>query len=105
LSGQLVALGLPEVAKKALMKSKMNSYGKTWHLRRLVPGSKTAFAATFLPGDDLVFQELGGCWSPGVLFTTLQSPLAPSNFASSSLARTGGGLGGSGQAMVGMHKK
>lgn len=31
LSGQLVAPGLPEVAETALMKSKMNSYGKTWH--------------------------------------------------------------------------
>lgn len=32
LSGQLVAPGLPAVAEKALMKDKMNSYGKTWHL-------------------------------------------------------------------------
>lgn len=32
LSGQLVAPGLPELAEKALMKSKMNSYGKTWHV-------------------------------------------------------------------------
>jgi len=32
LSGQLVAPGIPEVAEKALMKRKMNSYGKTWHL-------------------------------------------------------------------------
>ncbi len=31
LSGQLVAPGLPEAAEKALMKTKMNSYGKTWH--------------------------------------------------------------------------
>jgi len=31
LSGQLVAPGLPEVADKELMRSKMNSYGKTWH--------------------------------------------------------------------------
>jgi hypothetical protein len=31
LSGQLVAPGIPEVAEKALMKTKMNSYGKTWH--------------------------------------------------------------------------
>lgn len=31
LSGQLVAPGLPEAADHALMKSKMNSYGKTWH--------------------------------------------------------------------------
>jgi hypothetical protein len=32
LSGQLVAPGIPEAAEKALMKSKMNSYGKTWHV-------------------------------------------------------------------------
>ncbi|MDQ2695506.1 MAG: OBAP family protein [Pseudomonadota bacterium] len=31
LSGQLVAPGLPAAADKALMRSKMNSYGKTWH--------------------------------------------------------------------------
>lgn len=32
LSGQLVAPGLPAFAEKSLMKSKMNSYGKTWHV-------------------------------------------------------------------------
>jgi len=32
LSGQLVAPGIPAVAEKELMKSKINSYGKTWHL-------------------------------------------------------------------------
>jgi len=32
LSGQLVAPGIPEVAEKALMKRKLNSYGKTWHV-------------------------------------------------------------------------
>jgi hypothetical protein len=32
LSGQLVAPGLPAVAEKELMRSKMNSYGKTWHV-------------------------------------------------------------------------
>jgi Protein of unknown function (DUF1264) len=31
LSGQLVGPGLPEIAEKELMRSKMNSYGKTWH--------------------------------------------------------------------------
>jgi hypothetical protein len=31
LSGQLVAPGIPAPAEKALMKDKMNSYGKTWH--------------------------------------------------------------------------
>lgn len=32
LSGQLVAPGIPEVAEHALMKQKINSYGKTWHM-------------------------------------------------------------------------
>jgi hypothetical protein len=32
LSGQLVAPGIPEVAEKELMRKKMNSYGKTWHV-------------------------------------------------------------------------
>jgi hypothetical protein len=32
LSGQLVAPGLPDVAEKELMRGKMNSYGKTWHV-------------------------------------------------------------------------
>jgi hypothetical protein len=32
LSGQLVAPGLPDVAEKEFLKTKMNSYGKTWHL-------------------------------------------------------------------------
>ena len=32
LSGQLVAPGIPPVAEKELMRRKMNSYGKTWHL-------------------------------------------------------------------------
>ena len=32
LSGQLVAPGIPAAAEKALMKAKMNSYGKTWHV-------------------------------------------------------------------------
>ena len=32
LSGQLVAPSIPKVAEKSLMKSKMNSYGKTWHV-------------------------------------------------------------------------
>lgn len=32
LSGQLVAPGIPAPAEKALMKQKINSYGKTWHL-------------------------------------------------------------------------
>lgn len=32
LSGQLVAPGIPEAAEKELMRGKMNSYGKTWHV-------------------------------------------------------------------------
>jgi hypothetical protein len=32
LSGQLVAPGIPDLAERALMKDKMNSYGKTWHV-------------------------------------------------------------------------
>jgi hypothetical protein len=40
LSGQLVAPGLPEVAEKELMRSKMNSYGKTWHVWMTGEGHK-----------------------------------------------------------------
>jgi hypothetical protein len=32
LSGQLLAPGIPKAAEKSLMKQKMNSYGKTWHV-------------------------------------------------------------------------
>jgi hypothetical protein len=32
LSGQLIAPGIPKAAEKSLMKTKMNSYGKTWHV-------------------------------------------------------------------------
>ncbi len=32
LAGQLVAPGIPQAAEHALMKQKMNSYGKTWHM-------------------------------------------------------------------------
>lgn len=32
LSGQLVAPGIPGVAEEELMRRKMNSYGKTWHV-------------------------------------------------------------------------
>ncbi len=32
LTGQLVAPGIPDIAEKELMKGKMNSYGKTWHV-------------------------------------------------------------------------
>jgi len=32
LSGQLMAPGIPDAAEQSLMKSKLNSYGKTWHV-------------------------------------------------------------------------
>ncbi|WP_029592919.1 OBAP family protein [Franconibacter pulveris] len=32
LSGQLIAPGIPKLAEHRLMKDKMNSYGKTWHV-------------------------------------------------------------------------
>jgi hypothetical protein len=32
LSGQLVLPGVPDVAEKAALKKKLNSYGKTWHI-------------------------------------------------------------------------
>lgn len=32
LTGQLIAPGIPDAAEKALMRQKMNSYGKTWHV-------------------------------------------------------------------------
>ncbi|MCU1328940.1 MAG: hypothetical protein JWN34_4310, partial [Bryobacterales bacterium] len=32
LSGQLIGPGLPDIAEKELMRRKVNSYGKTWHL-------------------------------------------------------------------------
>lgn len=40
LSGQLIAPGIPAVAEKELMKGKMNSYGKTWHLWATDQGDK-----------------------------------------------------------------
>src|SRR5687768_4828261 len=50
LSGQLVAPSLPQVAEKALMRDKMNSYGKTWHVWNTgFHGSKAGDA---LPGGD-----------------------------------------------------
>ncbi|HEU4655121.1 MAG TPA: OBAP family protein [Steroidobacteraceae bacterium] len=52
LSGQLIAPGIPDVAEKALMKSKMNSYGKTWHLwntgSRDTPADKLPLGAPML---------------------------------------------------------
>jgi hypothetical protein len=40
LSGQLAAPGLPDIAEKALMRQKMNSYGKTWHTWDASHGAK-----------------------------------------------------------------
>ena len=55
LSGQLVGPGLPDVAEKALMESKMNSYGKTWHVWNTdTPHSK---------GDPLPFGDPALAWS------------------------------------------
>ncbi len=55
LSGQLVAPGLPDVAEKALMKGKVNSYGKTWHVWKTgVPNMK---------GDPLPYGDPGLAWS------------------------------------------
>lgn len=55
LSGQLVAPGLPDAAEHELMKSKMNSYGKTWHVWHTgAPG---------MPGDALPLGEPHLAWS------------------------------------------
>ena len=40
LSGQLVAPGLPDVASEELMRGKMNSYGKTFHMWATDQGNK-----------------------------------------------------------------
>jgi hypothetical protein len=55
LSGQLVAPGLPEVAEKELMQSKMNSYGKTWHTWNTWHGNAG--------GDTLPLGEPALAWS------------------------------------------
>ena len=55
LSGQLVAPGLPDVAEKALMKGKINSYGKTWHVwKTAMPDMK---------GDPLPYGDPDLAWS------------------------------------------
>jgi hypothetical protein len=41
LSGELIAPAIPEVAEKELMRDKMNSYGKTWHVWNSDPFGKT----------------------------------------------------------------
>jgi hypothetical protein len=56
LSGQLVAPGIPEAAEKSLMKQKMNSYGKTWHVWNTgMPGGQHA--------DPLPFGDARLAWS------------------------------------------
>jgi hypothetical protein len=55
LSGQLIAPGIPEAAEKALMRDKMNSYGKTWHL-----WSTGSFS---MPADKLPLGEPMLAWS------------------------------------------
>jgi hypothetical protein len=55
LSGTLVAPRLPGAAEKALMRSKMNSYGKTWHVWN------TGMAGR--PGDALPLGEPQLAWS------------------------------------------
>lgn len=55
LSGQLQAPGLPATAEMALMRNKMNSYGKTWHLWNTGgPG---------MPGDRLPMGDPRLAWS------------------------------------------
>ena len=55
LSGQLVAPGLPEMADRELMRSKLNSYGKTWHTWRAAHGAGS--------GDQLPLGEPALAWS------------------------------------------
>lgn len=55
LSGQLLAPGLPEVAERALMRQKINSYGKTWHTWHSRHGTE--------PGDALPLGPAALAWS------------------------------------------
>jgi hypothetical protein len=48
LSGQLQAPGIPDVAEKELMRKKMNSYGKTWHVWMTTEGHKLPFGDAML---------------------------------------------------------
>lgn len=57
LSGQLVAPDIPDIAEKALMKGKMNSYGKTWHVWN------TGFYEGKAGGDMLPLGEPMLAWS------------------------------------------
>lgn len=55
LSGQLIAPGIPGIAEKELMKDKMNSYGKTWHV-----WNSALFGET---GDKMPLGEAVLAWS------------------------------------------
>lgn len=55
LSGQLVAPGLPEAAERALMRRKINSYGKTWHTWHSRKGAG--------PGDTMPLGPATLAWS------------------------------------------
>jgi hypothetical protein len=55
LSGLLIAPGIPKIAEKELMKGKMNSYGKTWHVWNSAPFGKN--------GDKIPFGEPSLEWS------------------------------------------
>lgn len=55
LSGQLIAPGIPRAAEKALMRDKVNSYGKTWHVWHT--------GAFGIPGDALPMGEPRLAWS------------------------------------------
>ncbi|MDO9271047.1 MAG: OBAP family protein [Methylobacter sp.] len=55
LSGLLIAPGIPGMAEKELMKGKMNSYGKTWHVWSSEPFGKT--------GDKIPLGEPSLEWS------------------------------------------
>lgn len=55
LSGQLIAPGIPAMAEQELMKGKMNSYGKTWHVWNSAPFGKT--------GDKMPLGEPSLEWS------------------------------------------
>jgi hypothetical protein len=55
LSGQLIGPGMPDAAEKELMKSKMNSYGKTYHMWNTGHAGK--------PGDALPLGAPQLAWS------------------------------------------
>ncbi|WP_037454188.1 OBAP family protein [Skermanella stibiiresistens] len=55
LSGQLTAPNIPAVAEKELMRTKMNSYGKTWHTWQSEHGTE--------PGDTLPLGAPKLAWS------------------------------------------